>query len=89
MFANTVAVAGGVGRVDAAAPVVAEDAVGDETDELEELGLDVAACADVAELFCAPGLPPQPTKYVAVANTNPTRMLLNIALLNKNLLTGS
>ena len=53
MFENTVAVAGGVGRVDAAAAEVAP--VADEAGSLglEELGLGVAACVAVAGLLCA------------------------------------
>ena len=68
MFENTVAVAGGVGRTDAAAVEVAAEAVGIEPEatvgslRFEELGADVTACAAVDELFCALGLPPQPAR---------------------------
>jgi hypothetical protein len=59
MFENTVAVAGGVGRIDAAAAEAAPEVVDVDpeepvADEAGSLGLpDVAACVAVARLLCA------------------------------------
>jgi hypothetical protein len=93
MFENTVAVAGGVGKTDAATPavVLGEAVVVTELLGVEEPEPDVLVSAVDAELFCEedlPALPPQPTKYVADANIKPIRILRPTTLFIQDLLSG-
>ena len=97
MFENTVAVAGGVGKTDAAtaAVVLAEGVAGDETGLLgvEEPEPDVLVSAVDAGLLCevdllALVLPPQPAKYIADTNIEPIRILRVITLFIQDLLSG-